>query len=200
MLCSSKFQCSLYSRCGSAVSSQYYARSPTLAAALRPRAVGRSRASERLTDRQEGVEKAELVQRRTALQSGGSGAADQVRGERAGQLEPERAAVSGFALDADLAAHQSQQLPAQIQTQARAFINTLGRTVYLPKSLIGQIDRRAAELGMSRSSFFGLAASTALTYFPVHTVVRPELAEPRSKVHKTGRLRTKTSPAKKSPA
>lgn len=69
--------------------------------------------------------------------------------------------------------------------------------VYLPKSLIGQIDRRAAELGMSRSSFFGLAASTALTYFPVHTVVRPELAEPRSKVHKTGRLRTKTSPAKK---
>jgi predicted RNase H-like HicB family nuclease len=70
--------------------------------------------------------------------------------------------------------------------------------VYLPKSLIGQIDRRAAELGMSRSSFFGLAASTALTYFPVHTVVRSELAEPRSKVHKTGRLRTKTSPAKKS--
>jgi predicted RNase H-like HicB family nuclease len=71
--------------------------------------------------------------------------------------------------------------------------------VYLPKSLIGQIDRRAAELGMSRSSFFGLAASTALTYFPVDAVVRPELAEPRSKVHKTGRLRTKTSPAKKSP-
>ena len=71
--------------------------------------------------------------------------------------------------------------------------------VYLPKSLIGQIDRRAAELGMSRSSFFGLAASTALTYFPVHTVMRPELAEPRSKVHKTGRLRTQTSPAKKPP-
>jgi predicted RNase H-like HicB family nuclease len=50
--------------------------------------------------------------------------------------------------------------------------------VYLPKSLIGQIDRRAAELG---------------------TVLRPELAEARSKVHKTGRLRTQTSPAKKSP-
>jgi predicted RNase H-like HicB family nuclease len=71
--------------------------------------------------------------------------------------------------------------------------------VYLPKSLIGQVDRRAAELGMSRSSFFGLAATTALTYFPVPTMVRPGLAEPRSKVHKTGRLRTKTSPAKKSP-
>ena len=31
--------------------------------------------------------------------------------------------------------------------------------VYLPKSLIGPVDRRAAELGISRSSFFGLAAS-----------------------------------------
>ena len=71
--------------------------------------------------------------------------------------------------------------------------------VYLPKSLIGQIDRRAAELGMSRSSFFGLAASTALTYLPVHAMVRPGLAEPRSKVQKRGGLRTKTSRAKKSP-
>ena len=71
--------------------------------------------------------------------------------------------------------------------------------VYLPKSLIGQVDKRAAELGMSRSSFFGLAASTALTYLPVHAMVRPGLAEPRSKVQKRGGLRTKTSPAKKSP-
>ena len=38
--------------------------------------------------------------------------------------------------------------------------------VYLPKSLIGRVDRRAAELGMSRSSFFGLAATTALDLFP----------------------------------
>ena len=71
--------------------------------------------------------------------------------------------------------------------------------VYLPKSLIGQVDKRAAELGMSRSSFFGLAASTALTYLPVHAMVRPGLAEPRSKVQKRGGLRTKTSRAKKSP-
>ena len=71
--------------------------------------------------------------------------------------------------------------------------------VYLPKSLIGQVDKRAAELGMSRSSFFGLAASTALTYLPVHAMVRPGLAEPRSKVQKRGGLRTQTSPAKKSP-
>ena len=34
--------------------------------------------------------------------------------------------------------------------------------VYLPKSLIERIDRAAAELGMNRSSFFGMAASQAL--------------------------------------
>ena len=68
--------------------------------------------------------------------------------------------------------------------------------VYLPKSLIGRIDRRAAELGMSRSSFFGLAATTALVQYPA--AVRPDLAEPRSKVHKTGGLRTQKSPARKS--
>ena len=66
--------------------------------------------------------------------------------------------------------------------------------VYLPKSLIGRVDRRAAELGMSRSSFFGLAASTALAHFPGF---REGLVEARSKVHKTGRLRTGKSPAKK---
>lgn len=66
--------------------------------------------------------------------------------------------------------------------------------VYLPKSLIGQVDRRAAELGMSRSSFFGLAASTALTQFPR---LLEGLAEPRSKVHRTGRLQTGKSPTKK---
>ena len=67
--------------------------------------------------------------------------------------------------------------------------------VYLPKSLIGRIDLRAAELGMSRSSFFGLAASTALTRFP--GLVPADLAEPRSKVHKTGELRTQKSASKK---
>jgi predicted RNase H-like HicB family nuclease len=70
--------------------------------------------------------------------------------------------------------------------------------VYLPKSLIGRVDRRAAELGMSRSSFFGLAATTALSHFPVPATVRPGLAEPRSKVHKTGRLRTEKWSTKKS--
>ncbi len=35
--------------------------------------------------------------------------------------------------------------------------------VYLPKNLIARVDRRAAELGMSRSSFFGWAVTTALS-------------------------------------
>jgi predicted RNase H-like HicB family nuclease len=68
--------------------------------------------------------------------------------------------------------------------------------VYLPKSLIGRVDRRAAELGMSRSSFFGLAVTTALIQLP-----RPaswtDLTGPRSKVHQAGGLRTKQSKAKK---
>ena len=63
--------------------------------------------------------------------------------------------------------------------------------VYLPKSLLRQVDRRAADLGMSRSSFFGLAATTALGMFPGARQTREALAEPRSKVRKAGRLRTK---------
>jgi predicted RNase H-like HicB family nuclease len=70
--------------------------------------------------------------------------------------------------------------------------------VYLPKSLISRVDRRAAELGMSRSSFFGLAATNALSGFPSPVGFRAGLAEPRSKVHKTGGLRTGKSPTRKS--
>jgi predicted RNase H-like HicB family nuclease len=68
--------------------------------------------------------------------------------------------------------------------------------VYLPRSLISRVDRRAEELGMSRSSFFGLAATTALIRYPGF---HEGLATARSKVHKTGRLRTGKSSAKKSP-
>ena len=68
--------------------------------------------------------------------------------------------------------------------------------VYLPKSLIGRVDRRAAELGMSRSSFFGLAATAALLRFPGF---RADLAEARSKAHRTGGLRAAKSFAKKPP-
>jgi predicted RNase H-like HicB family nuclease len=39
--------------------------------------------------------------------------------------------------------------------------------VYLPKSLIERVDRLAADLGMNRSSFFGMAASRMLTFHAV---------------------------------
>ncbi|WP_407168100.1 type II toxin-antitoxin system HicB family antitoxin [Bradyrhizobium sp. ORS 111] len=67
--------------------------------------------------------------------------------------------------------------------------------VYLPKSLIARIDKRAAELGMSRSSYFGFASSLALEWpggFP-----RGAPITPRSKVHKTGALRAERRPGKK---
>ena len=69
--------------------------------------------------------------------------------------------------------------------------------VYLPKSLIARIDKRATELGMSRSSFFGFAATIALDWSPgfPHTGV----VDPRSKVHKTGAVRAEKRPGKKRP-
>jgi predicted RNase H-like HicB family nuclease len=69
--------------------------------------------------------------------------------------------------------------------------------VYLPKSLIAKVDRRAAELGMSRSSFFGFIASTALNQ--IQGPIRADLNEPRTKARKTGGLRTKTSRTRKPP-
>ena len=67
--------------------------------------------------------------------------------------------------------------------------------VYLPKSLIARADRRAAEHGMSRSSFFGFAVSMALDaplgYW------RTVFAQPRSKAHKTGPVRAEKRSAKK---
>jgi predicted RNase H-like HicB family nuclease len=67
--------------------------------------------------------------------------------------------------------------------------------VYLPKSLIGRVDRRAAELGMTRSSFFGLAASAALNQFA--GAVHRNALTARSKVHKRGGLRSGKSLTKK---
>jgi len=42
--------------------------------------------------------------------------------------------------------------------------------VYLPKNLIGRADQRAAELGMSRSSFFGLALNMALSAYSMTNI------------------------------
>src|SRR3954463_11227567 len=67
--------------------------------------------------------------------------------------------------------------------------------VYLPKSLIARVDKSAAENGMSRSSYFGLAVKmpleAPLSYW------RAALAEPRSKVHKTGAVRAEKRAGKK---
>jgi predicted RNase H-like HicB family nuclease len=74
--------------------------------------------------------------------------------------------------------------------------------VYLPKSLIARVDRRAAELGMSRSSFFGLAATTALSQTiraDLIQTIRAELMEPRTKARKTGALQKSASLARKRP-
>ena len=71
--------------------------------------------------------------------------------------------------------------------------------VYLPKSLIERVDRRAAELGMSRSSFFGLATANALGGSLVHSSFRVTgLAERGTKMPKTGRLQTGKPSTKKS--
>jgi len=70
--------------------------------------------------------------------------------------------------------------------------------VYLPKSLIERVDRRASELGMSRSSFFGFATANALGGSLVQGRFRATgLAEPRSKEPRM-RLRTGKAPSKKS--
>lgn len=69
--------------------------------------------------------------------------------------------------------------------------------VYLPRSLIERIDRRAAELGMTRSSFFGLAATNALRGALLPGGFQASLAEPRSKARTTGGPQVKTSPTKK---
>jgi predicted RNase H-like HicB family nuclease len=69
--------------------------------------------------------------------------------------------------------------------------------IYLPRSLIGRVDKRAAELGMSRSSFFGLAVTNALRWSEGPAGLRVSLAGPRSKVHRTGALRTGKPAAKK---
>ncbi|MGX5805050.1 type II toxin-antitoxin system HicB family antitoxin [Bradyrhizobium sp. Arg314] len=69
--------------------------------------------------------------------------------------------------------------------------------VYLPTSLIAEADRYAAALGMSRSSFFGLAVTNALNPRHIPATFRTSLPKSHSKVHRTGGLRTEKSRTKK---
>jgi predicted RNase H-like HicB family nuclease len=53
--------------------------------------------------------------------------------------------------------------------------------VYLPRSLIARVDRRAAEIGMSRSSFFGWAVTAALSLHSEVVDALPYLSRKRGK-------------------
>jgi predicted RNase H-like HicB family nuclease len=61
--------------------------------------------------------------------------------------------------------------------------------VYLPRRLIQRADARAAELGMSRSSYFGLAISSVLgvNALPVHTAALAEFWQRQTPGPVTGR-------------
>lgn len=67
--------------------------------------------------------------------------------------------------------------------------------VYLPKSLIARADRRAAELGMSRSSFFGLAVTSLIGWRNAGINVM-EVNQPRSKARAARASRPGAAPAK----
>ncbi len=59
--------------------------------------------------------------------------------------------------------------------------------IYLSKSMIAQADKRAAELGMSRSSFFGLASSILLrSSISAMLMGVGYAAEPHSKAQQIG--------------
>lgn len=62
--------------------------------------------------------------------------------------------------------------------------------IYLPKSLIARADKRATELGMSRSSFFGFAVSTAIGWRSLGGSLMG-LDVPRSKVKVSEKLQGK---------
>ena len=90
-------------------------------------------------------------------------------------------------------------LSANSASLAQEAYGVVRRRILRGEISLGQsVSRRkvAAELGMSRSSFFGFAATTALSQVPGYR--RAGLADARTKARKTGGLRTKTSRARKS--
>lgn len=67
--------------------------------------------------------------------------------------------------------------------------------IYLPKSLIARADKRAGELGMSRSSFFGYAVSSALGWrTPGVSIMGVD--QPRSKAKVSRKIDKRGSRAK----
>ena len=66
--------------------------------------------------------------------------------------------------------------------------------IYLPRNLLVRADKRAAEFGMSRSSFFGLAISAMISQSYLEMV---GLGTPRSKVQTGEKLAAAIAPRKK---
>jgi predicted RNase H-like HicB family nuclease len=60
--------------------------------------------------------------------------------------------------------------------------------VYLPKSLIARADKQAAEMGMSRSSFFGYAITSTIGWRTAGVNI-VEVGQPRSTVKASGKLK-----------
>lgn len=70
--------------------------------------------------------------------------------------------------------------------------------IYLSKSLIARIDEHAADLGMSRSSYFGLAANMLLSQKGKHAIffsaaMLGQLPEPHSRAAQIGAWRGEAS-------
>jgi predicted RNase H-like HicB family nuclease len=63
--------------------------------------------------------------------------------------------------------------------------------IYLSRSFLARADRRAAELGMSRSSFFGYAISNALAALPIAGFGHLAPAAPRTRPHPRRRPKPK---------
>lgn len=69
--------------------------------------------------------------------------------------------------------------------------------VYLPKSLIVRADKSAADLGMSRSSFFGFAISTMIGRSLGVSMM--EFGAPRSKARQSSEIASRAGGAPRSP-
>jgi predicted RNase H-like HicB family nuclease len=118
-------------------------------------------------------------------------------------------AEAALAQSVDILYERDRALPApmpfeRVETGGKGFVALLvvgveppdpseRVNVYLPKSLIARADRRAEEMGMSRSSFFGFAITSALGWSVPGAFAQLRL--PRAKAELKGRAQ-KTGHAK----
>lgn len=67
--------------------------------------------------------------------------------------------------------------------------------IYLPKSLLARADKKAAEMGMSRSSFFGLAVTSLIGWREAGVNVM-DVNQPRTKVRASRSSKPRAAPGK----